>query len=205
MKKSIRLLSVLLVLFAGSLVTSCDVAKELAEELAGPENTWCTMYVEYGNDENKVNLEVNAIYVDEDYTGTGSKTASLNLSPEITLKPGITFVVALGTNSDNTLIQGLTNSTYILKHFDKATAVETADDSEETSNRIKFKGSKTNWTLLYNAKADLRNPDNQNKLPRAPHILSYAANATPANSTEGFSWSKLLKTYLLSTITDKLE
>lgn len=211
MKKSIRLLSVLLVLFAGSLVTSCDIAKDLAEELAGPENTWCEMYVEYGSDSKQVNLTVDAIYIEEEYTGKGSSTSTesrKNLSPEITLQPGITFVITLHGNSENTLIQGLTNTTYIIKHFDKTTAIETDDDTEGTSGKIRFKGSKTNWTILYNAKADLRKPANHIKLPEAPDILTYTSvnnGAVPVNNPEGFSWSKLLKTYLLNTITDKLE
>ena len=208
MKKSIRLLSVLLVLFAGSLVTSCDVAKELAEELAGPENTWCEMYVEYGSEENKANLVVDAIYVDEQYKGKGSSESTKTrnyLSPEITLEPGITIVISVKCNSDNQLIKGLTDDTYIIKHFDKASAVETDDDG---NGKISLKGSKTNWSLLYRAKADLRNEDNQISLPSAPDILTYKAienGATSLSNPEGFSWSKLLRNYLLSTLTDKLE
>ena len=199
MKKSIRLLSVLLVLFAGSLVTSCDVAKELAEELAGPENTWCEMYVEYGSEENKANLVVDAIYVDEQYKGKGSSESTKTrnyLSPEITLEPGITIVISVKSNSDDT---------YIIKHFDKASAVETDDYG---NGKISLKGSKTNWSLLYRAKADLRNEDNQISLPSAPDILTYKAienGATSLSNPEGFSWSKLLRNYLLSTLTDKLE
>lgn len=211
MKKSIRLLSVLLVLFAGSLVTSCDVAKELAEELAAPENTWCEMYVEYGSEEKKANLVVDAIYVDEQYKGTGSAestAARKKLSPEITLEPGITIVITVKSNSDNQLIDGLTDNTYIIKHFDKNTVVETDDDTEGNTGKIKLKGSKTNWNILYRAKADLRNEDNQISLPDAPDVLTYKAidnGATSLNDPKNFSWSKLLKTYLLSTITDKLE
>lgn len=205
MKKSIRLLSVLLVLFAGSLVTSCDVAKELAEELAGPEDTWCEMYVEYGNEDKKVSLTVNAIYVEEEYIGRGSSSERDNLSPDITLKPGITFVVSLNSNSSNDLIKGLTSNTYIIKHFDKSSITDTDDDTEGNTGKLSLKGSKTNWSLLYRAKDDLRNKAYQKTLPEAPYIISYRSNSTALTDPEGFSWSKLLKTYLYSTLLGKLE
>ena len=208
MKKSIRLLSVLLVLFAASLVTSC---KEILDELAGPEDTWCEMYVEYGSDGKQVNLTVDAIYVDEKYKGEGSETTkdSRNqLSPEITLEPGITFVITLNGNSENQLIQGLTNTTYIIKHFDKDSAIDVDDDANGTSGKISLKGSKTNWNILYLSKAELRNVSNQIELPDSPDILTYKSvnnGATPLNNPEGFSWSKLLKTYLLTKLSDRLE
>jgi len=212
MKKSFSLLSLLLVLFAGSLVTSCEVAKEIANELSGPTNTWCEMYVQYGED-SKVSLTVDAIYVDEEYTGTGASTSKKTrayLDSSITLQPGITFVITLNSNSENTIIEGLTDKTYIMKTFASDTAT-TADDSESDDNEdssFKLKGSKTNWTLLYLAKADLRDEDNQFELPDAPDILTWESiddGATALTDPSGFSWSKLLKSYLLSTLLDKIE
>ena len=209
MKKSFLFMSVLLALLAGSLVTSCDLAKEIADELAAPTDTWCEMYVQYGT-ENKVSLKVDAIYVDDSYTGKGAstdRTTRKKLSPDITLQPGITLVVSLNGKTENTVIQGLTSSTYIIKTFPKDSSVEVDDDT--STGKVNLKGSKVNWNILYRSKADFQYSANQFELPEAPDIITYESindgNATAINDADGFSWSKLLKQYLLTSLVGKLE
>ena len=204
MKKSFLLFTVLVVLISTTVFTGCT---ELAEEFSGPKETWCQTTVTYKNTE----LNLAAIYVDEEYTGKGANTAKGKkyLSPSITLEPGITFVV-WSEDGDNPLITELTEGLYFMKTFTKA-GTEVNDDKEESEEEqktpFKLKGTALNWTAIYLAVSDFRKPDMQDELPYAPDIITYKGEKDSTNLLEdpkNFSWKKLLQKILLQKALEKL-
>lgn len=170
-----------------------------AEALLGPENTWCAMPVEYASSDgtSKATIYVWCYYTDTEVKGTG---AAAGMKSGITLPAGLTFVVTAKSDVSS-IISGLTSNTYIMKSFPNDTETSGLDENDTSYT---FKGTKTKWAVLYWAKSDLRNPDNQlTKNAVLPVLATSSSTSSPTELSwdsvkSTFSWKKLLANYLLN-------
>ncbi|MCR5217997.1 hypothetical protein [Treponema sp.] len=189
MKKIFGLLTAAVVLAGSFAFTGCD---EVADELSGPEYTWCELpvYVTSSEEEGEdPDLYLDVIYCPEDYTG---KTGSTNLDKDITLGAGIT-VLAHASVAIESL--GMSAGSYTYKTF-PLNATENESDDNDTYT---FAGTKTLFTAIYWAKSDLRNADSQIALPTAPTALCNTNTGyTALDDLSSFNWKAVLASYLLN-------
>ncbi|MBB5218237.1 hypothetical protein DYE49_06165 [Treponema rectale] len=189
MKKIFGLLTAA-VLFAGSFAfTGCD---EVADELSGPENTWCELPVyvvsskENGGDPD---LYLDIIYCPEDYTGT---TGDSNLDKNITLPAGITILAHAAVKIESL---GMNAGSYTYKTF----PIDAVDSDSNENSTYTFAGTKTKFTAIYWAKKELRDSDTQLALPKAPAAMSNTKTGyTELTDLTNFNWKTLLANYLLN-------
>ena len=194
MKKIFGLLTAA-VLFAGSFaLTGCD---EVADELSGPEKTWCSMPVTYANDDESSTANIYVHFYFSTTEVTSDSTASKALKKGITIAAALTVVVTSAGGDQSSIIAGLTSNAYIMKTF--ALDSETAADDGDNSYTVT--GSREKWSAIYWLKSDLRQADNQDSDP--PAQLSNGGNGTGLNwdsIKDTFSWKRLLANYLLDSL-----
>ncbi len=200
MKKTFFLFSAMAMLLCGLIFTGCN---EDDDDFFGPSNTWCEAPITKTNEAGEKTIigYLNAIYCDEDYTSTETKTNCLK--KETTLKAGITVLIRLNpdaTEQDNltgTVLSGLSKDKYIMKTFEKDTETETGDGEQ----KVTIKGSKGLWKAAYIFNDDLHDSDAQLDLPKAPAPVCKSSSYEDVTETlKDFSWKTLLKEYLISTL-----
>lgn len=200
MKKTFFLFSAMAMLLCGLIFTGCN---EDDDDFFGPSNTWCEAPITKTNDAGEKTIigYLNAIYCDEDYTSTETKTNCLKKGT--TLKAGITVLIRLNpdaTEQDNltgTVLSGLSKNKYIMKTFEKDTETETGDGEQ----KVTIKGSKGLWKAAYIFNDDLHDSDAQLDLPKAPAPVCNSSSYEDVTETlKDFSWKTLLKEYLISTL-----
>lgn len=200
MKKTFFLFSAMAMLLCGLIFTGCN---EDDDDFFGPSNTWCEAPITKTNEAGEKTIigYLNAIYCDEDYTSTETKTNCLK--KETTLKAGITVLIRLNpdaTEQDNltgTVLSGLSKDKYIMKTFEKDTETETGDGEQ----KVTIKGSKGLWKAAYIFNDDLHDSDAQLDLPKAPAPVCNSSSYEDVTETlKDFSWKTLLKEYLISTL-----
>lgn len=200
MKKTFFLFSAMAMLLCGLIFTGCN---EDDDDFFGPSNTWCEAPITKTNEAGEKTIigYLNAIYCDEDYTSTETKTNCLK--KETTLKAGITVLIRLNpdaTEQDNltgTVLSGLSKDKYIMKTFEKDTETETGDGEQ----KVTIKGSKGLWKAAYIFNDDLHDSDAQLDLPKAPApVCNNSSYEDVTETLKDFSWKTLLKEYLISTL-----
>ncbi|MCR4954056.1 MAG: hypothetical protein K6A43_08270 [Treponema sp.] len=138
-----------------------------------------------------VQVCLNIIYTDEEWTGTSTSKSSWELAKGISINPGISILITLDEQYDGSeslvgsIFEGLSSSAYILKSF-------SSDGSE-----LGF-GSKATWAALYLAKPELSTGE-QTQKPYAPIQLTYGGQklgAQDISDLKNFSWKSLLVNFL---------
>lgn len=200
MKKIFTIFAVALALVSGLLLASCSDDDD--DEFFGPSNTWCelpiTQKMEDGNE--KTIGYIAAVYCDELYTSDG--TGSSELKKDEKLDAGITFVVWCDRNIDDSTISGsvlagLSKSAYVKKTFSKATETDVPDSTDD-NEKMSIIGSKATWKLIYVSKF---HNGSKLELPKAPAVLLSSSIYSDASETvQNFSWKKILKQYLISSL-----
>jgi len=193
MKRFLNFMAALALVAGSFMLAGCDAAEELADELTGPENTWCELPVyvtasKANGDDPDLYLEF--IYVPEDYTGT---TGSTNLDKDITLEAGIT--VLAHASVDITSL-GMSAGSYTMKTF----AINATDNDSDDNDSYTFAGTKAKWTAIYWAKEELRDTSTQIVLPKAPAPVCNGTGYTALSDFSKFNWKTLLTTYLLNSL-----
>lgn len=200
MKKTFLLFSAMAMLLCGMIFTGCN---DDDDDFFGPSNTWCEAPITKTNEagEKTVIGYLNAIYCDEDYTSTETKSNCLKNGT--TLKAGITVLIRLNpdatetTNLAGTVLSGLSENKYIMKTFEKDTETETGTGEQ----KVNIKGSKGLWKAAYIFNDDLHDLDGQQDLPKAPAPVCNSSSYSDVTETlTDFSWKTLLKEYLISTL-----
>lgn len=185
MKKVFKIAAALAVMASAFFFGSCG-DDEIVNVLAGPKNTWCKMPVQYktSDDENAstANLYAHFYYTDTDKTISG-----------VPFPAGLSIVVTAFDDSASEIIQGLSDTAYIMKSFPKDVETTVASDVEGEP-AIKVNGSVAKWSAIYWAKDDLHNKENQTTT--APSQLS--GTNLGENGIANFSWKRLLANYLLN-------
>ena len=186
MKKVFKILSAV-ALFAASLVLgSCSEDDEIVQVLQGPANVWCRMPVEYKNSDDSDTANLYAYFY---YTETAKKIGSADLPA------GLSIVITANTTSQSSIIEGLTESAYILKKFPKDEST-TVGDSDDDTAAITFNGSRAKWTAIYWGKDPLHQSANQSS--NAPTQLTSGIPLDANEIKDCFSWKRILANYLLS-------
>ncbi|MBO6177370.1 MAG: hypothetical protein J6O39_07500 [Treponema sp.] len=191
MKKIFGLLTAA-ALFAGSFAfTGCD---EVADELSGPEYTWCELPVYIGTSESEggtPDLYLDIIYCPEDYTG---KSGSANLASDITLPAGITILAHAAVEIESL---GMNAGSYTYKSF----PLNATENESEDNDTYTFAGTKTKFTAIYWAKKELRDSDTQIALPKASTaVCNTHTGYTALEDLTSFNWKNLLANYLLNSL-----
>ena len=185
MKRLFKIVTAAALIASGFLFGSCE-DEEVVNVLTGPKNTWCTMPVQYKTSDDET-AQTASLYAHFYYTDS-AKTVS-----GVDFPAGLSIVVTALDNSQSEIIQGLSNTAYILKSFPKD--VDTEVSGEEGEAAIKVNGSVAKWTAIYWAKEDLHNKNNQSTTP--PTQLANGTNLGEDGLTN-FSWKRLLANYLLN-------
>lgn len=201
MKKILTIIAASLALASGLLLSSCS---DDDDEFFGPSNTWCEAPITKENsDGTKETLGyIAAIYCDEDYESNGTGSSQLKTGEK--LEAGITVVIwgdASASNDTlaNSILKGLSNTTYIRKTFPKSNDTEISDGTADSS-MVKVRGSRTVWSAAYIFNKDLHNVETQENLPNAPTPLVSSSYSDASNALKDFSWKTVLKQYLINSL-----
>lgn len=217
MKKSFRILTVLLSVLMLSALTGCALLDRLGiSDLVGPEKKWqsYTDYpFEYGKDENgkpkTVYLDLYLLYSDTDYTNINMKNLGTDENGKAitTLKAGLTIIVvpSFGKNDKSILTEVFSiasdeGNPFLIMTMDKGdeAKVETSESEEEGEFNVKsFIVNKTTWAILYNC-IDFTNLNT--KLPTP--LLRDGDYQTLSESAGNFSIKKLLGKLAIKKLSD---
>ena len=135
MKKSMMILSAMLVLLGSLMFTGCLGGLEPA-----PEEEWEYKAIEYEVKDSTILLDCYVSFSEEEYTVA-----------KVTFPAGLNIMIVPDADSDSEILSELfgeiTDKTYILKSFPLNEAVDY--DEEEGGKKKSFKASKTKWNIMY--------------------------------------------------------
>lgn len=219
MKKTFRILTVLLAAVLVSLTTSCALLENLFGELTAPTKKWVSYtdfeYVYGTTDENKdksIYLDFYLMYSDSTYTNENMKNLTDTNDEVITTLPaGLSVIVVPSVN------KAAKNSSEIIKEFfdtasedgdpfilftldrGEKTEIENENASNEEDKVKQFVVNNYSWIILYNC-AEFSNLGS--KLP-AP-ILKEGDYQMIGDSVNNFSLKKFLGKIAISKLSDLL-
>ena len=176
MKKMLKLLAVAAMIACGLMMTSCT--EEEIDAIMGPTDTWCKDEITYGD-----NVKLNVWY----YYSTKEVPADTNNCAE-TLPEGLSILITNASGSDS-VFGSLTKNSYALKSYPANSSVDVEGE--------KITGNRAYWTLIYRARAS-KIIDKSTSIPAPLNKDAQWSNVT--ETLTDFSWKKLLKTYLVSTL-----
>lgn len=201
MKKILTIIAASLALASGLLLSSCS---DDDDEFFGPSNTWCEAPITKDNpDGTKETLGyIAAVYCDEDYESNGTGSSQLKNGEK--LYAGITVVIwgnasASDDSIADSILKGLSSTTYIKKTFPKANNTEISDGTDDSSKK-NVKGSRAVWSAAYIFNKDLHNVETQKNLPNAPTPLVSSSYSDASKTVQNFSWKTVLKQYLINSL-----
>lgn len=193
MKKIFSIFAALAVLTTSIIFTACDTSG--LSDILAPEDTWYVVNIQKGDE--------NAGYIGVIYSENGIPKTTKSNRLAIDIPAGIT-VIAWADDSSNTsksMLSGLNKNTYIMKNFGKDKQTEKDIDDEE----IQISGSRATWGLIYTTTAVKNSKEKYNALNDGPNPVLKNSGFTELTGeiketlTE-FSWRKLLRDYLISTL-----
>ena len=184
MKKFLTMMTAAAVLLCGLVLTGCSNGNN---PFLAPKDTWFRRQINYTNNSGQsTTLYAYFCYSDNGFTGAESSVA---------IQPGLTVVVTTINNTNNTIINELTASKYVLKTFSNTSNTVvggTTADGTDTETKS-FKMSYTKWCWMYN----LIRMDQQNGTITP---LKDDSGFTELTDLTNFSWKKIMAEYLLDTL-----
>lgn len=194
MKKIMTVISTMLILACGMIMTGCDL-KEALENLVGPKDKWCETVFSYESENGtKSDLTCHLFYSEKGVLANSNS----KYKADIEIPAGLTILVVGDSTSEGLDI--IAANKYVMKTLKHGASFNA--DGEEVEDG-KFKMNSTLWTLICTL-GDSEIPDTATSTPPTPiSNKSAGAEYTELTDLTGFSWKKIIAQILIDKLLEE--